>query len=100
MTQPRIAVVDDESITCREIARILSRQQYELETFLDGRSAIARIGAEPFDVMICDLRLPDEDGLSVLRQVKRARPEPEVIILAAHSSVDTAVEAIRLGAFH
>ncbi len=100
MTHPRIAVVDDEPIACREIARILSRNQYEVETFPDGKSVLERIGVVPFDLMICDLRLPDQDGLSVLREVKHKCPEIEVIILTAYSSVDTAVEAIRMGAFH
>ncbi len=100
MSGVRIAVVDDEPITCREIARILTRQEHQVETFLDGASALERLSEAPFEVMICDLRLPDMDGLHVLAEVKQRWPAVEVIILTAYSSVDTAVEAIHLGAFH
>ncbi len=100
MDRDRVAVVDDEPIVCREIARHLGREDLEVETFLDGASAMERFRQHPFDVVLCDLRLPDHSGLRVLEHIKRRRPDTEVIIITAYSSIETAVEAIQLGAFH
>ncbi len=100
MEAPRVAVIDDEPVTCREIKRWLEKDHYVVETFLEGKPAIQRMSQEAFDLVLCDLRLPGQSGLEVLSQVKAVRPQTEVIIITAYSSVDTAIEAIKAGAFH
>jgi len=97
---PRIAVVDDEEIVRREIQRGLARENLAVEVFADGESALERLAAAGFDVVVSDLRLPGIDGLEILRAVQRTAPATEVIIMTAFSSVDTAIEAIQAGAFH
>ncbi|MCF8106024.1 MAG: sigma-54 dependent transcriptional regulator [Desulfohalobiaceae bacterium] len=96
----RIAVIDDEPIVCREVKRGLTKEQYDVETFSDGEAALARFDQAGFDLILCDLRLPGSSGLDLLKSVRRRSPDCEVIIITAYSSVDTAIEAIRFGAFH
>jgi len=100
ITALRVAVVDDEDITAREIKRHLSREAYYIEVFADGESVIQKNKTAPFDIILCDLRLPGISGLDVLRQVKKTNPNCEVIIMTAYGAVDTAIEAIKKGAFH
>jgi len=96
----RIAVIDDEAIACREIKRALQKDHHLIETFHDGASALARFNQSPFDVVLCDLKLPDLSGLEVLQEIKARTHRTEVIIITGYSSVDTAIEAIQAGAFH
>jgi two-component system response regulator AtoC len=101
MERFRIAVIDDEPVTGREIKRGLSKEpHYEVETFLDGESALQRLEQMGFDLLLCDLRLPAMSGLEVLQAARRRLPHCEVILITAHGSVDSAIEAIRAGAFH
>jgi two-component system, NtrC family, response regulator AtoC len=100
ITTLRVAVVDDEDITTREIKRHLSRERYSIEVFADGESVIQKNKSEPFDVILCDLRLPGISGLDVLRQAKKTNPNCEIIIMTAYGAVDTAIKAIKEGAFH
>ncbi|MBW1735476.1 MAG: sigma-54-dependent Fis family transcriptional regulator [Deltaproteobacteria bacterium] len=96
----RVAVVDDEPVAAREIRRGMEKDHCLVETFGDGESFLLRCRETSFDLVICDLRLPGIDGLAVLREIKTFRPATEVIIVTAYSTVDTAVEAIKSGAFH
>ena len=100
MDRPRVAVIDDEAIVCRELKRFLEEDQCLVETFAEGKAALARMRRVPFDLALCDLRLPGQSGLEVLRKIKTRHPRTEVIIITGYSSVDAAIEAIRSGAFH
>ncbi|MBI9086066.1 MAG: sigma-54-dependent Fis family transcriptional regulator [Desulfobacterales bacterium] len=100
MDRFRIAVIDDEPIVGREIKRGLAREGYVVDTFLDAETAIARLARQPADLILCDLRLPGQSGLDVLAHVRVRYPNSEVIIITAHSTVDSAIEAIQAGAFH
>jgi DNA-binding NtrC family response regulator len=96
----RIAVIDDEAIVCREISRGLAKEGYEVESFGDGESALKAIRQHPADVVVCDLRLPGIGGMEVLRALQEHSPQTEVIIATGFSSVDSAIDAIRAGAYH
>jgi two-component system response regulator AtoC len=96
----RLAIIDDESIACRAIQRGLGQNCYEIETFGDGESFLNRMREVLFDLVICDLRLPAISGLEVLKEIKTRHAQTEVIVMTGYGSVDTAVEAIRAGAFH
>ncbi len=97
---PRVAIIDDEPIACREIRRGLERNRYDIETFGDGESGLNRMGIVPFDLVLCDLRLPTISGLNTLKAIKERYPETEVIVMTGYGSVDTAVDAIQAGAFY
>jgi two-component system, NtrC family, response regulator AtoC len=96
----RVAVIDDEPVACREIKRGLEKDHHQVSIFHDGESAVKELTADPRDLVLCDLRLPGMDGLQVLKKIKRNHPRTEVIIITAYSTVETAIEAIRAGAFH
>lgn len=96
-----MAVIDDEAIARREIQKGVTRRiDAEIETFSDGESAIERMKISPFDLVLCDLKLPGMDGMSVLQTVREQFPHSQVIMITAYGSVDLAIEAIRAGAFH
>ena len=96
----RLAIVDDEEIVCRRLSQALLREDFEVEAFIIGRSFLERMVQQPFDIVFLDMRLPDLDGLEILARVKTLRPETEVIIITGYKSVESAIEAIRNGAYH
>ncbi len=100
MERYRIAVVDDEPTVRREFPRGLARDDRDIETFEDGESLLARLARRPFDLVLCDLRLPGISGLDVLRRIRAHHPRTEVVLVTAYGSVDSAIDAIGTGAFH
>ena len=96
----KLAIVDDEEIVCRRLSQALSREGFEVEAFIMGRSFLERMVQQPFDIVFLDMRLPDLDGLEILSRIKALRPETEVIIITGYKSVETAIEAIRKGAYN
>jgi DNA-binding NtrC family response regulator len=93
-----ILVVDDEEVVRRSHLRVLKSVRCQVEAVGDGEHALKAMEAQPYDVVLLDLRMPGMDGMSVLRTMKRRWPESEVIVITGYPSVDTAKEAIRLGA--
>ncbi len=96
----RLAIVDDEEIVCRRLSQVLVKEGFEVEAFMMGRSFLERMMQQPFDIVFLDMRLPDISGLELLPRIKSLRAETEVVIVTGHQSVETAIEAIRNGAFH
>jgi DNA-binding NtrC family response regulator len=96
---PRILVVDDEMIVCESCKRILEEDGYEVETALSGREAFDKMKESPFDIIITDLKMPEIDGMEVLRTFRKEYPDAIVIMITGFSTVETAVEAMKLGAF-
>jgi diguanylate cyclase (GGDEF)-like protein len=96
----RILVVDDSPAQLEQLAQVLSREGYDVRRAQDGKEAIRAVRADPPDLVLLDLVLPDMDGLEVLRIVK-ARKEDQfipVIILSAKSDIDSKVRGLRIGA--
>ena len=100
MSTLRLAVVDDEEIVCRRVSQALAKEELAIEAFIIGRSFLERMMQQPFDIVLLDMRLPDMDGLEILSRIKALHPATEVIIITGHQSVESAIEAIRRGAFH
>jgi len=96
----RLAIVDDEEIVCRRLGQALSREGYSVEVFLGGRTFLECMLQQPFDIVFLDLRLPDITGMELLPRIKALRKETEVIIITGHGSIETAIEAIKNGAYH
>ena len=96
--KPRVLVVDDKDNVRHLLARILG-ERMTVVLAVDGDDAEGRIRSEPFDVVLSDIRMPGKSGLEVLRLVKAVAPETEVVLMTAFASVQSAVEAIREGAF-
>jgi DNA-binding NtrC family response regulator len=99
MSDYRVLVVDDEDVVRLSYAAALAAANCELATARDGAEAIRAMERATCDVVFLDLRMPGRDGMSVLKDIKRNWPESEVVIVTGYPSVDTAKEAVRLGAF-
>jgi DNA-binding NtrC family response regulator len=95
----RILVVDDEPHVSHSIARNLVVAQYQVQEAKSGEEAIRLIEKEIYDLVICDLRLEKMSGLEVLRQIKQCSPDTEVLLMTAFAAVDTAVQAMKEGAY-
>ncbi len=94
----RVLIVDDEPKLGALLAEALELDGHEVARATGGREAIARLGAEPFEVVVTDLRMPDVDGLAVLRAARAHPAPPEVVLMTAHASAESAVEAMKAGA--
>ena len=92
----RVLIVDDDSVLVRALQRVLSLQGFQVDAALDGRSALARLEGQDYDVMLLDLRMGTIDGMEVYALAPRARL-PATIIHSAHIDVQTAVLATRAG---
>ncbi len=96
--RPRILVVDDEaSIRDLLVKALALEERYDVDTASDGRSALERLRLYPYDLLIADLRMPGIDGLSVIREAKRLKPDLPVIIITGYSTETAAIEAVNLG---
>ncbi len=98
MERARVLVVDDKENILKLFARILG-DAYEVSSAADGGRAISLIGAQEFDVIVTDLRMPGADGFEVLRAAKARAPETEVVMMTAYATVQDAVTAMKDGAY-
>jgi DNA-binding NtrC family response regulator len=94
-------VVDDEPVVVDVLRNVLGKHGYTLESCPDAAGGKERIASgEEYDLLLLDVMLPDEDGLEVLTWVRESRPELAVVMITAHGTVESAVSAMRSGAFH
>ena len=95
MSKGKVMVVDDEKIV-GDMARLsLEQDGYEVETFLSGEPALARLKETQFDVVVTDLKMKGIDGMEVLKTVRGMYPKTQVIMITAFANLDSAIEAIR-----
>jgi DNA-binding NtrC family response regulator len=99
VTSARVLVVDDEMIVCESCKRILEEEGYEVEMALSGQEAFQKMKEDPFDIVITDLKMPGVDGMEVLNVFRKEYPDAVIIMITGFSTVETAVEAMKLGAF-
>jgi two-component system response regulator AtoC len=95
----KILVVDDEEGLREFLAEALAGDGHAVDSRADGQEALDALARQSYDLLVTDLRMPNVDGLELLRRVRAELPEMEVLVLTAYGSVDTAVEAMKLGAF-
>ena len=95
----RVLVVDDEEGIRTFVAAVLEGEGYKVTLAADGREAADLLERESFHLMITDLKMPRLDGMGLLRLVSASQPEMEVVVLTAHGTLQSAVEAMKLGAF-
>ncbi|HVM70637.1 MAG TPA: response regulator transcription factor [Anaerolineales bacterium] len=99
METPHILIVDDEANVRFILERTLSHAGYVLDTAETGQEAIEKLGNSQYDLVLLDLNMKPVGGIQVLNAIRARDAEITVIILTAHSTIDSAVEALRLGAF-
>jgi two-component system response regulator AtoC len=96
----RIAVIDDEITVCRRLKPALEKDGYAVESFQKAGPFWRRMVQDPFNIIFLDLKLPDVNGMDVLARIKKRYDNVEVIIITGYGSIDSAISAIKKGAYH
>jgi len=95
----RILVIDDERSIRNTLKEILEYEKFEVDVAEDGFEGLEKIENSHFDVVLCDIKMPKMDGIEVLGRIQEKDPDATVVMISGHGSIDTAVEAIKKGAF-
>ncbi len=95
----KILIVDDEVPIRRTLREILEFEQYQVDEAADGEEGVAKVRREKYDVIIMDVKMPKLDGIEALERIQLISPETPVIMVSGHGTIDTAVEAVKKGAF-
>jgi len=97
--QSKVLIVDDDQFTLRSMVEVLEGESYQVVTAASGSEALDLLEQGPFDLVLTDLKMPDVDGLEVLRQTREVAPQAVVLILTGYSSLESAIEALHEGAY-
>lgn len=95
--QPQVLLMEDESSVAEGLKMVLNEEGFDVDLAMTGQHALDRFGQKAFDLMVADLRLPDMDGMDVIKQVKEKRPQTPVIVITGYASVPSAVDAMKIG---
>jgi len=96
---PHILVMEDEFSVARGLEIVLTEEGYVVDLAMTGQSALDKSSENIFDLLVADLRLPDIDGMEVVKQVKKRRPQTEAIVITGYPSVSSAVESVKIGVY-
>jgi DNA-binding NtrC family response regulator len=96
---PKILIIDDERFIRASLREILEYEKFDVTEAQDGEEGLAKMQEEEFDLVLCDIKMPKMDGIEVLDQAKALGRSPQFIMISAHGSIETAVEATKKGAF-
>lgn len=101
MTDPekKILIIDDEKNMRHMLQVMLGKEGYNIDTARDGLEGLSMMNEKSFDVILCDIKMPRMDGLTFLKQAKAEYPEKTFIMMSAYGTIDTAIEAMKLGAY-
>jgi len=99
MIGARILLVDDEVVFTDNMSKLLENRGYRVKAVNNGESAVSALEEEDFDVVVLDLKMPGMDGIATLKELKKVGASTETLILTGHGSIDTALEAVKLGAY-
>jgi DNA-binding NtrC family response regulator len=94
----RALVIDDEQVVLNSVSKILMAENFEVYTTMNGGTGISRAINESFDIVLTDIRMPFVDGFKVLREIRRFKPGIPIVIITGYATVNSAVQAVRLGA--
>jgi two-component system, NtrC family, nitrogen regulation response regulator NtrX len=95
----KILIVDDEKSIRRTLREILEFEKYEVEEATDGMECLVKLKRSQYDVLIMDIKMPKMDGMEALERVRLLAPDTPVVMISGHANIDTAVEAVKKGAF-
>lgn len=96
----KILVIDDEPIVRISCERTLGPEGYDVTLASSGQEGIDQLEKETFSLVLLDLKMPDIDGIEVLNRIKNSWPDTKVVMVTGYSTVETAVQALRLGAYN
>jgi len=94
---PHVLLVEDEPNMAKGLEMLMNEEGYNVDLAVTGQAALNAYGSENFDLMVTDLRLPDIDGMEVIKRVKGIDPDSKVIIITGYPSVSSAVKAVKIG---
>ena len=95
----KILIIDDEKVIRATLREILEYEKYSVTEAQDGEEGLAKLQEEDYDLVLCDVKMPKMDGIEVLEKAKALEKSPQFIMISAHGSIETAVEATKKGAF-
>lgn len=98
--RPVILVVDDEEVALGNLAHVLKKENYEVTAVRSGAEALAALNEKEYDLVLTDLKMEKVDGLRILERTKELYPETEVIMITGYATVDSAIHAMKAGAYH
>lgn len=96
---PNILIIDDEKSIRKTLTEILGFEGYKIVEASDGEEGLARFSEKNFDLVLCDIKMPKLDGIEFLEKAKNINPDIPIIMISGHGNIDTAVEAVKKGAF-
>ncbi len=96
---PNILVMEDQISVAKGLEMVLTEEGYTVDLAMTGRDALESFGKRAFDLLVADLRLPDINGMEVIRTVKERWPDTGVVVITGYPSVSSAVDAMKLGSF-
>ncbi len=96
---PTILIIDDEKAIRKTLTEILSFEGYKIDEASDGEEGLKRFGEKSYDLVLCDIKMPKLDGIEFLERAKMLNPDIPIIMISGHGNIDTAVEAVKKGAF-
>jgi two-component system response regulator HydG len=96
---PKILIIDDDTAFCVMLKTFLQKKGFEVENAFNGEQARDQLKKHSFDIVLTDIRLPDSDGLQILKHIKEASVDARVILMTGYTDIKTAVNAMKLGAF-
>ncbi|RLB28388.1 MAG: response regulator, partial [Deltaproteobacteria bacterium] len=94
---PHVLLVEDEPSVANGLKMVLAEEGFGVDVAMTGLEALDTFRGNGFDLVVADLRLPDIDGMEVIRQIKEERPETKVVIITGYPSVSSAVESAKIG---
>ena len=98
MKKQKALVIDDEQVVLDSVRKILTDENYEVDVSLSGREGLNWAIQKKYDIVLTDIRMPDIGGMRVLRDIKRANPSLPVVMITGYASVQSSVQAMKLGA--
>lgn len=98
MEKNKVLVIDDEQVVLDSVSKILSNENYEVDVTRSGREGLTWAIQKTFDIVLTDIRMPDIGGMRVLRDIRRAKPYLPVVMITGYASIQSSVQAMKLGA--
>lgn len=96
---PNVLIIDDEKVIRRTLTEILSFEGYQIDEASDGDEGLKKFSEKSYDVVLCDIKMPRMDGIEFLEKARTVNPDTPIIMISGHGNIDTAVEAVKKGAF-
>ena len=96
---PKILIIDDEKSIRKTLREILEYEEFKVDEAEDGKQGVSLLQKESYDVILCDIKMPKMDGIEVLDRALVLAPDSPVVMISGHGNIESAVEAVKKGAF-